>query len=177
MMGDWGANIENTSIKWDMNNLLLIVFLVTHMVVQMNKPHFLLIKKIQPNHTPNMNDKVIFNGGEGHIFELPEWDEDPDNMLYGIRMDDGVEKFLPLREIMDWNEDPDFKPYDSGSESDEDDYEEKPPLVIDKDDADIKKDIKLLNVEEIKEDEKEEEDNSDKKSVQWILINLTNIKY
>ena len=115
--------------------------------------------------TPNMNDKVIFNGGEGHIFELPEWDEDPDNMLYGIRMDDGVEKFLPLQEIMDWSEDPDFKPYDSGSESDEDDYEEKPPLVIDKDDADIKKDIKLLNVEEIKEDEKEEEDNSDKKSV------------
>ena len=38
--------------------------------------------------------------------------------------------------------------------------------VIDKDDADIKKDITLLNVEEIKDDEKKGEESSDvKKSV------------
>ena len=40
------------------------------------------------------------------------------------------------------DEDPDFKPYDSGSESDEEDCEEKPPRVY-KDDADIKKDIAI----------------------------------
>tara|TARA_B100001287_G_scaffold276805_1_gene289604 strand:+ start:1228 stop:5688 length:4461 start_codon:yes stop_codon:yes gene_type:complete len=118
----------------------------------------------QNTKTPDLHDKAIFDGGEGHIFELPEWDEDPDNMLYGIRKDDGAEVFLPLSEINEWKQDPDYEP----NESDSEEEEEKPPLIIDKDDADIKKDITLLNVEEIKDDEKKEDndDNSgDKKSV------------
>ena len=164
--GDWGANIENTSMQMGYEQPTTYSVPGDPYAGSTEQTAFSSNQgNTTETPTPNMNDRVIFNGGEGHIFELPEWDEDPDNMLYGIRMDDGVEKFLPLQEIMDWSEDPDFKPYDSGSESDDDDYEEKPPLVIDKDDADIKKDIKLLNVEEIKEDEKEEQDNSDKKSV------------
>ena len=97
---------------------------------------------------PKKNDKVLWNGGDGHIFSI-EWDEDPDKILYAIRQSDGSETWKYEREIIDYYEDPDYQPDESGGESDdEDDFDEKPPLVIDKDDADIKKDITLLNVEE-----------------------------
>ena len=50
--------------------------------------------------------------------------------------------------MFEWDEDPNYEPNEDGESDSEDDFDEKPPLVIDKDDADIKKDITLLNVEE-----------------------------
>ena len=137
-----------------------------------------LIDKTEPNtgpyqpteaeKTPNLHDKVIFNGGEGHIYELPEWDEDPDNMLYGIRKMDGAEVFLSLQDIMDWGEDPNYVPDEGGSGSEEE-YEEKPPLVIDKDGEEIKLGLNLLNVDDEKNDEENEKDTSEKKSIKMDL--------
>ena len=96
---------------------------------------------------PKKNDKVIFNGGEGHIFSV-EWDDDPDKVMYAIRQSDGSEIWKYERELFEWDEDPNYEPNEGGESDSEDDFDEKPPLVIDKDDADIKKDITLLNVEE-----------------------------
>jgi len=96
---------------------------------------------------PKKNDKVIFNGGEGHIFSV-EWDDDPDKVMYAIRQSDGSEVWKYERELFEWDEDPNYEPNEDGESDSEDDFDEKPPLVIDKDDADIKKDITLLNVEE-----------------------------
>ncbi len=120
--------------------------------------------------TPNLHDKVKFNGGEGHVYELPEWDEDPDNMLYGIRKEDGAEVFLPLQDIIDWEQDPNYIPDEGGSDSEEE-YEEKPPLVIDKDGEEIKLGLNLLNVEEDKEKvgEEDKKDTDGKKSVKMDL--------
>ena len=119
--------------------------------------------------TPNLHDKVLFNGGEGHVYELPEWDEDPDNMLYGIRKADGAEVFLPVRDIMEWEKDPNYEPDEGGSDSEEE-YEEKPPLVIDKDGEEIKLGLNLLNVDEDeKKEDNDNKDNSSKKSVKMDL--------
>ncbi len=113
---------------------------------------------------PKLHDKVIFNGDEeGHIYKIDD-EDDKDAALYNIRKADGSEAFVFVDDMIKWEHDPNYVP-DGGSDS-EDDYDEKPALVIDKDDADIKKDITLLNVEEIKDDEKKgEESGNVKKSI------------
>jgi len=91
-------------------------------------------------------------------------------MLYGIRKADGAEVFLPLQDIVDWEKDPNYVPDEGGSDSEEE-HEEKPPLVIDKDGEEIKLGLNLLNVEEDKEKEgeKDEKDTDGKKSVKMDL--------
>ena len=121
-------------------------------------------EKIPTAPRPKLHDKVIFNGDEeGHIYKIDD-EDDKDAALYYIRKADGAESFVFEDDIISSERDPNYIP-NEGSDS-EDDYDEKPPLVIDKDDADIKKDITLLNVEEIKDDEKKgEESNDSKKSI------------
>ena len=123
-------------------------------------------EKIPTAPRPKLHDKVIFNGDEeGHIFKIDD-EDDKDAALYNIRKADGSESFVFEDDIISSEHDPNYVPDEQDGSDSEDDYDEKPPLVIDKDDADIKKDITLLNVEEIKDDEKKGEESSDvKKSI------------
>ena len=121
-------------------------------------------EKIPTGPRPKLHDKVIFNGDEeGHIFKIDD-EDDKDAALYNIRKADGSESFVFEDDIISSERDPNYVP-DEGSDS-EDEYDEKPPLIIDRDDADIKKDITLLNVEEnIDDDKKGEESDNVKKSI------------
>ena len=119
---------------------------------------------------PKLHDKVIFNGNEeGHIFKIDD-EDDKDAALYNIRRADGSEAFIFLDDMTTWEFDPNYVPDEGGSDSEEE-YEEKPPLVIDKDGEEIKLGLNLLNVEEDKEKEgeKDEKNTGDKKSVKMDL--------
>jgi len=114
---------------------------------------------------PQIGDKVIWFGSRGEE-EMGNIVKDEGDNMFQIRKGDGSEIWLYKSDMLNIEHDPNYVPQESDEESD-DDFDEKPPLIIDKDDADIKKDIKILNVEE--ELEEGEISESNKKSIQMDL--------
>jgi DNA-directed RNA polymerase II subunit RPB2 len=116
---------------------------------------------------PQMGDIVDYMGTSeeerGHITRIDYNENDPlDSSMYEITKMDGTQTYKWKSDFLDYRHDSNYIPPSDDEESEED-FDEKPPLIIDKDDADIKKDITLLNVEEGEKEEEEEE--SAKKSI------------